>query len=74
MSFSDWISDESADGADAERTPGARGFEHAVRLRAQAERESNRARRRYTWRARAELARRTLRRSTDDVDRRKPRS
>ena len=68
MSFQDWIGEDpdAPDGrkaADADGGP-ADDFTHAARLRAQAERESNRLRRRHRWRARAVLLRRMSNRQT----------
>ena len=64
MSFQAWIN-QGPDEDAGDHEP-ATAFSHAARIRAQAERQSNRARRRYTWRARAVLRRRA--RAITDTD------
>jgi hypothetical protein len=66
MSFQDWISQKTGEDPAGEDDEPAWAFSHAAHARAQAERESNRTRRRYTWRARAELVRRALARGDGD--------
>ncbi len=64
MSFQAWIN-QGPDEDAGDHEP-ATAFSHAARIRAQAERQSNRARRRYTWRARAVLRRRARARTDAD--------